>query len=408
VPNRGSGYLQTLGVSNSDSSLTWPEGSPSFPNSSFVISNAHVLCNLGADWFTETRPVTALDLPARTLHFEGSANGVAGCNSKAYLQGPKEFLDEPGEWALEPASGLLYYWPYAAPTPGGPPIVAHSAPAALDFRGVPGGALVADITVNGLELRGSGFTPDGAYRIFPPGRPNDFPAPTDSGQVRAQDAARLTLSNLKLLHAGLSAVWLAGRAANVSVVGCWIEGPGFCGVTAAGPYPGDGPYASAAEAYVNTGHAVDSNLIYNVGQRVGHGAGVWLFQSGGNVVARNYIKEAPRNAVGMYGLRFGAGAGFGAGVLPAALYNVTLDFFSALEVLTTRDNAVYFNQIENVVRDSCDAGAVETWGVGVRNVFHTNSVSDCDSGGVDGSWMNFLFQCVAWWPHCLVLPPHAH
>jgi hypothetical protein len=110
----------------------------------------------------------------------------------------------------------------------------------------------------------------------------------------------------------------------------------------------------------------------------------------------------------MYGLRFGAGAGFGAGVLPAALYNVTLDFFSALEVLTTRDNAVYFNQIENVVRDSCDAGAVETWGVGVRNVFHTNSVSDCDSGGVDGSWMNFLFQCVAWWPRCLVLPPHAH
>ena len=49
-------------------------------------------------------------------------------------------------------------------------------------------------------------------------------------------------------------------------------------------------------------------------------------------------------------------------------------------------------QVENVVRDSCDAGAFETWGVGADNTFHTNSVSDCDSGGVDGSWMNFLFQ----------------
>ena len=49
-------------------------------------------------------------------------------------------------------------------------------------------------------------------------------------------------------------------------------------------------------------------------------------------------------------------------------------------------------QVENVVRDSCDAGAFETWGVGAGNTFHTNSVSDCDSGGVDGSWMNFLFQ----------------
>ncbi len=49
-------------------------------------------------------------------------------------------------------------------------------------------------------------------------------------------------------------------------------------------------------------------------------------------------------------------------------------------------------QVENVVRDSCDAGAFETWGVGSGNTYHTNAVSDCDSGGVDGSWMNFMFQ----------------
>jgi hypothetical protein len=96
--------------------------------------------------------------------------------------------------------------------------------------------------------------------------------------------------------------------------------------------------------------------------------------------------------VGLYVVRFGAGAGGGAGVLPAAAYNATLDFFSSLDLLTSRDNEVSFNVIENVVRDSCDAGAVESWGAGVRNVVHSNAVSDCDSGGVDGSWMNFLFQ----------------
>ena len=395
VPNRGSGYLDSIGVGNSDSALSWPAGSPAFPNATFDVSNSHVFCNLGADWFTETRPVSSLDLPSRTIRFEPRANGVAGCNGKAYLQGPKEFIDEPGEWALEPAAGLLYYWPYDAGSVGAgaaAPIVAATGATAIEFKGAVGGPLAQDITIAGLELRGSGFTPDGAYRIFGPGRQNDFPAPTDSGMVRAEDAARISLLGLRLLNAGLSAVWLSRATANVTVAGCWIEAPGFCGVTASGVYPGDPPFASAAAADVNHGHVIDSNLIYNVGVRVGHGAGVWLFQSGANLVTRNYIKEAPRNGVGMYGIRFGAGGGGGAGVLPAAAYGRTLDFFSALELLTTRGNEVSFNQVENVVRDSCDAGAIETWGIGAHNVVHTNSLSDCDSGCVDGSWMNFLYQ----------------
>ena len=394
VPNRGSGYLSSLGVSNSDSSLTWPANSPDFPTAPFNVDNSHVFCNLGADWFTETRPVTALDFAGRTVAFEGRANGVAGCNDKVYLQGPKEFIDEPGEWALEPATGLLYYWPLdpASVTPAASvPIVASPAAAAIEFKGVAGGAAVADIVVDGLEVRGSGFTPDGAYRLFTPGRTNDFPSPSDSGMVRVEDAARISLLNCKLLNAGLSAVWLSHAAANVTVRGCWLEGAGFCGVTAAGIFPGDGPFETAEAANVNYGHVVESNLIWDVGKRVGHGAGVWLWQSGSNLVTHNYIKEAPRNGVGMYGVRFGGGVGWDVG-LPPVLYNKSLDFFSGLDVIYTRNTEVSYNLIENVVRDSCDAGAVETWGIGAPNVVHTNSVSDCDSGGVDGSWMNFLFQ----------------
>ena len=395
IPNRGSGYLGTLGVGNSDSSLWWPAGSPFFPNASFDVSNAHVFCNIGADWFTETRPVTSINTDSHTLHFEGSSNGVGGCNDKVYLQGPREFLDEPGEWALEPSTGLLHYWPYDAAASIGRGatqlIVAAVDSASIQFMGGPS-LPVSDVEIVGLEIRGSGFTPDGSYRIFPPGRPNDFPAPTNSGMIRVENAARIGMRGCKLLNAGLSAVWLAGASENITVSGCWIEGPGFCGIPAAGIFPGDGPYTSAAQAHVNKGHVIDSNLIYDVGKRVGHGAGVWLWQSGENAITRNYIKESPRNGVGMYGVRFGAGGGLEGGTLPDSLYNVTLDFFSSLEVLTTRNNTVAFNRVENVVRDSCDGGAFESWGVGVGNTFHTNSVSDCDSGGVDGSWMNFLFQ----------------
>lgn len=398
VPNRGSGYLANIDVGNSDSSFSWPAGSPDFPTANATpidITNAHVFCNIGAFWFTETRPATSVDMAARTVFFEGRSNGVAGCNDKAYFQGPVEFLDEPGEWAYIPATGLLYYWPYdpasLSPT-STTPIVAATSPTSIEFKGSSGGAWVHDIEVVGLQIIGSGFTPDGAYRVFPPGRPNDFPSPTDSGMVRMEGVTRITLTSCKLLHAGLSAVWLSREATNVTIQGCWMEGAGFCGVTASGVYPGDPPYTSAEASYVNFGHTIHSNLMYNLGVRVGHGAGVWLFQSGANTITNNYIKEVPRNGVGMYGLRFGAGGGFGSGVLPSSAYNLTLDFFSALDLLTTRNNLVAYNLLENVVRDSCDAGGFETWGVGVGNVFHTNALSDCDSGGIDGSWMNFLFQ----------------
>jgi hypothetical protein len=404
LPNRGSGYLDSLGISNDDSSLTWPAGSPYLPPAPFAtVANAHVFCNLGADWFTETRPVTGLDWSANRLTFAPAANGVAGCNNKAYLQGPRELIDEPGEWALDPAAGLLFYWPLNAssltsPTTTATPVVAATSPFAISFDGaagnasVPPGGWVHDIEIVGLEVRGSDFTPDGSYLVFPPGRPNDTPPPTNTGMVRVSNAARIALRGCKLIAPALSGVWLDGWAQNVTVDGAWIEGAGFCGVGTNGPYPSDGPYTSAADAYSSKFLTVTNSLIWNVGTRVGHGAGVWLFQTGDSTIANNYIKEAPRNGVGMYGVRFGAGGGLGSGVLPPSAYGVTLDFFSSLDILTTRNNVVAYNRVENVVRDSCDAGAFETWGVGAGNVFHTNAVSDCDSGGVDGSWMNFLFQ----------------
>ena len=392
LPNKGSGYLSSLGIANSDSGLSWPAGNPYMPPS-FSVENAQVFCNLGADWFTETRGVTGADFASRTLTFGAGGGGVAGCNDKAYLQGPKEFIDEAGEWALEPAAGLLFYWPYdeASLLPGAAqPVVAATAAAAIDFLGDSRAAPVHDVALRGIEVRGSGFTPDGTFSVFSPGRPNDTPAPTNSGMVRVENAANISLSGVKLLHAGLSALFISGAATNVSLTGSWVEGSGFCGVATNGPYPADGPYTSAEDAYANHGHTIADSLIYDVGKRVGHAAGVWLFQSGDTVIRNNYIKETPRNGVGMYGVRFGAGRG--GGVLPGVAFNKTLDFFSSLELLTTRRNVVAFNRVENAVRDTCDSGAFETWGIGVNNTWHTNALSDMDSGGADGSWMNFMFS----------------
>ena len=54
------------------------------------------------------------------------------------VQGPVEFLDEPGEFALLPATGLLSYWPHDPATlaPGSStPVVVATSPTAIEFRG---------------------------------------------------------------------------------------------------------------------------------------------------------------------------------------------------------------------------------------------------------------------------------
>jgi hypothetical protein len=53
--------------------------------------------------------------------------------------------------------------------------------------------LVHDIAFVGFDVIGSDFTPDGEYRIFPPGRPNDTPPPTNTGMIRIENATRISV-----------------------------------------------------------------------------------------------------------------------------------------------------------------------------------------------------------------------
>jgi len=211
----------------------------------------------------------------------------------------------------------------------------------------------------------------------------------------------VTVTDCAVLDAGHSAFWLQSFAQNVTMRGNWIERPGFCGIYFQGIYPGDtttasdgatqdGPIQSANASDVNKNHLVSNNFIYDYGKRVGHGSGLWFFQAGRTRVTQNHVQEGPRDAFGVYGVRFGNGAG--RGTLPDKLYGQQLDFWKALDNLHTRHIEIDNNVVTNCVRDTADAGALEYWGVGAFNSAHHNCFSDMDPGVLDGSWMNFLFQ----------------
>ncbi len=70
-----------------------------------------------------------------------------------------EFLDEPGEWALLPSTGMLRYWPYDPSSllpDSATPVVASTSAASIVFegeQGVMGQLSLARVCVSAYIIR---------------------------------------------------------------------------------------------------------------------------------------------------------------------------------------------------------------------------------------------------------------
>ena len=98
----------------------------------------------------------------------------------------------------------------------------------------------------------------------------------------------------------------------------------------------------------------------------GHGAAIWIWQAGSIEISHNRLQEGPRDAVGVYGVRFGS--------MKSPIYSQNKTFWTCMDALFSRHIEVSYNQIKNAVRDTSDAGALEYWGVG--NNSNQDSASD--------------------------------
>jgi hypothetical protein len=107
TPDFGSGYLKDLGCKNTDTSFTCP---PGVLPANMSPADLGVQCNLGSDWFTSLRQGVAYNPSVGEVTFRAKQSGFSA-NDKIYVQGDKALISEPGEWALESATGMLYLWP---------------------------------------------------------------------------------------------------------------------------------------------------------------------------------------------------------------------------------------------------------------------------------------------------------
>jgi hypothetical protein len=124
---------------------------------------------------------------------------------------------------------------------------------------------------------------------------------------------------------------------------------------------------------VNHHHRVENNHIHHCGRLIGHGAGVYIQQSGHNQILHNHIHHMPRYGTTIKGLRYQ--------VLREQVAGVTWD--NHYDFLHSRNNVIAFNDIHHANQDSQDTGAMESWGPGRDNVYDHNLVHDSGNAEFD-------------------------
>jgi hypothetical protein len=369
TPNAGSGFGGGASPAG-NGALVLPEAWRRYD-----YADAQVFAFIGGNWFSEMRTAKAASPDARgVLPIDGGSGQFGGMNGRFFVRGVLEFLDEPGEWCLKHKDGFVYYWPKSG-TPADHVIVRPTCQRLFEISGA------REVTLESLSLIGSDFCE--RWYLFGPGQDGSTPAPLQQGLVFGEDVERLTVRNCRILAAGHSGVWLNHRAQNCVIENCLIQGAGFAGVYANGFMPGEGPFSSAAESYVNKGHRIENNFIFECGKFVGGGCGIQFYQAGDSLITRNEIANMPRYGVSFKGIRWGC--------IPKNLYGHAVTFDTHFDYLHTRNLKVIGNDIYSVCRNSFDFGGIESWSPGRDNLWSHNALHDIDQTLQWDGWAHVLF-----------------
>ena len=266
---RTGGFLQNAGVAEAKTTtkLMYREGQL-HPEKWAHPERAWVVFHDRYNYETQFCPIKSIDTAKRVLE---AAQGVSELRkgNPYYVCGLLEELDAPGEWAVDPDTKTLYFWP-----PSGNPnetdqVVVPALTSAFLLKGDPAQAKwVEQVTLSGLavrECRGRAIELSGARNCT------------------------VTACDLRDVEVG---VYLGDNTHACQVVGCDITATQGDGVSIWGINP---DYDRV------TDHVVDNNYIWDIGWGRIHNrcSGVYMHRCMRCKVTHNHIHDTPRYAIGM-------------------------------------------------------------------------------------------------------------
>ncbi len=336
------GYFRTAGPAGSSGFEYRAEDLDALDPASWDIRNATVSIWPQYNWFNFALPVATLDAQARAIRLRGSSGDYKITPGNRYaIQNVLALLTAPGECHIDLANRAVYVWPARAPIEQ-QAIVVSSAKHVIAIQGQSPDRLVRNLHFEGLDI-----------------------AISNDDAVRVSGAQDCSFRFCKIENGGNNGARVLGHAQRITLYGNLIREHGYCGVSLEGLGPGNPD--------VNHHHRVENNHIHHCGRLIGHGAGVYIQQSGHNQILHNHIHHMPRYGTTIKGLRYQ--------VLREEVAGVTWD--NHYDFLHSRNNLIAFNDIHHANQDSQDTGAMESWGPGRDNVYDHNLVHDSGNAEFD-------------------------
>jgi hypothetical protein len=342
------------------------------------IASRQVTTKVGGTYPLEPQPQWSID-----------AHGIS---DTCWFENALEFLDEPGEWVLDSDAGKLYLWPLDGEKPDN-----IEYPQCVEIVRVEGNAREAEPTdrvVTGLEFKGITFTGNDRYtwKDAEPSFQHDWSAVDQANAMfRLRCAGDCVIEGCEFINGATGGVRVDLHAQGNRIEGNRFSYLGEHEIALCGYGPGTKD--------VNRGNKVLNNRIDHIGRLYWYGFGIYIAQSGENLIANNLIHnvpfvgitlsgcrdfnyQRPRNGEGYRSVRWQDISDRNKKMLQDAYsqHKEMTDFF--LSYLHARDNVIQDNEIFAAVETMGDGNAIYLSGAGTGNLIKRNYVHHILSEGI--------------------------
>ena len=298
------------------------------------ISDASVVIWPGHNWFSHEKPIVSIDADRYTITLGSDEGYPMTPGNRYFVQNVLALLTQAGECQISRSKGLVYCWPTKAPITE-QEMVLSAAEHVIRIQGQSADKPVRNLHFEGLDL-----------------------SIANGDVISITNAEDCSLRYCLIENGYGSGVAIGGAAQRIILYGNLIRYNGYCGVLIQGP--------GWKEADTNHHHRIENNHVHHCGELVGHGAGVYISQSGHNQVLHNHIHHMPRYGTTIKGLVYQE--------LRKLFPDLTWE--KRFDLLHSRNNLIAYNDIHHVNLDSQDTGAMESWGPGRDNVYDHNLIHD--------------------------------
>ena len=296
--------------------------------------------------------IKSIDVERRVVTFTGSNNWEwkrwEG-NNRYYVENVKEALDEPGEWYLDRKTGVLTYYPFPGEKPDKVEVIAPVLNELVRFEGdAANGKPISYVYLRGLTFQHTGWTlPRESYISVQAA----FKIP---GILVMNDCVSCGIENCEFSKIGQYGIELRRGCKN-----CLIKGNKIYDMGAGGVKVGE-PIIRDDEKLRTENNKIIWNYIYDGGKTYPSAVGIWIGQSGGNVVSHNHIHDLYYT-----GISLGWTWGYGPSL--------------------NRGNVVEYNHIHELGKGLLsDMGGIYTLGAREGTVLRYNLIHDVTSHSYGG------------------------